>query len=184
MTSMALRCQFPLRRGKARLRLGIPAQLLSLHGRSRVTLLDLSESGARVRYDGEPVKDVVLEWLGFEAFGKVVRRDGRELGVRFDDPIGHDCVLDTRERLPAIARGEDQLTRFAREWARGLDAAEDATPAARKRAGIGHRIAAIGLRHDDRQPASGMLGWIGSARPFLFGGVVLGLVAGYWSSYF
>src|SRR5690606_26201902 len=119
MTSMALRCHFPLRRGKARLRLGIPAQLLSLHGRSRVTLLDLSESGARIRYDGQPVIDVVLEWLGYEAFGRVVRHSGRELGVRFDEPISQAWVLDTRELLPALAQGEDQLTRFAREWVRG-----------------------------------------------------------------
>jgi hypothetical protein len=182
MTSMALRCHFPLRRGKARLRLGIPAQLLSLHGRSRVTLLDLSETGARLRYDGEPVGDVVIEWLGYEAFGKVVRRSGRELGVRFDEPIAERWVLDTRERLPAIARGEDHLTRFAREWARGLDLQGDSGPG-------DHRLTVLGYsptarRRGLRRPPSAVRTWLGAARPFLVGGVAIGLVAGYLSVFF
>jgi hypothetical protein len=181
MTSMALRCHFPLRRGKARLRLGIPAQLLSLHGRSRVTLLDLSETGARIRYSGEPVRDVVVEWLGYEAFGKVVRRSGGDLGVRFDDPIAERWVLETRERLPAMARGEDHVTRFAREWAHGPEGPVDPEHGDHRRALLGFR--ATVRRRGLRRPPSAVRTWLGTARPFLLGGVVLGLVAGYLSIY-
>jgi len=182
MTSMALRCHFPLRRGKARLRLGIPAQLLSLHGRRRVTLLDLSESGARLRYDGEPVSDVILEWLGYEAFGKVVRRAGDELGVRFDEPIGSAWVLETRERLPAIAQGEDQVTRFAREWARGRDLDANAAPADHRWSVLGYPTAA--RKRGLGQPAPGLRSWLGTAKPFLLGGAIIGLLVGYGSSFF
>jgi hypothetical protein len=182
MTSMALRCHFPLRRGKARLRLGIPAQLLSLHGRSRVTLLDLSETGARLRYQGEPVRDVVIEWLGYEAFGKVVRRGGGELGVRFDEPIAERWVLDTRERLPAIARGEDHVTRYAREWVRGLEGPAGPGHADHRREVLG--FAATARRRGLGRPPSAFRSWLRTARPFLIGGVAIGLVVGYLSIYF
>lgn len=181
MTSMALRCQFPLRRGKARLRLGIPAHLLSLHGHSRVTLLDLSETGARLQYDGDPVRDVVVEWLGYEAFGKVVRRIGDEVGVRFDEPIAEAWVLDTRERLPAIAR-DDQVRRFAREWVRGLDQREDQDRRDHRHEVLGY--SPLARRRGLRQAPSVARGWLRAARPFLAGGVVIGLVAGYLSVLF
>lgn len=184
MASAALTSSFPPRRGKARLRVGIPAHLISVHGRSRVTLLDLSESGARVRYEGEPMKDFVLEWLGYEAFGAVVRRNGRELGLRFDEPIGEACVLGTRDRMPAVAMTEDQATRFAREWARGRDRAREREPMTSRRGLMPRRN--WGSNDSSRQPVepSAPGGWLGTAGPFLLGAVILGVAAGYASVFY
>lgn len=119
MANTAFNWDLKPRRAKARLRLGIPAELITIHGRCQVTLLDLSETGARIQYDGERISDGVLKWLGYEAFGSVVRRDGHEIGLHFDTPIDHDWLLDTREWLSVIAQGEDELRRFAKEWATG-----------------------------------------------------------------
>jgi len=176
----AAEADFQPRRGKARLRLGIPADLLTLHGRTRVTLLDLSETGARLRYDGEGISDGVLEWLDHEAFGAVVRQTGDEVGLRFDEPIEQDCVLETRERLPLIASSEDSLMRFAREWVRG----EDRQRASRRKLGLGLLAsAANGLRRKRRRPTT-LRGWLHAAPPFMLGGVAVGIVAGYGSSFF
>jgi hypothetical protein len=185
MTSAMVPYDFLPRRGKARLRLGIPAHLLTVHGRSRVTLLDLSQSGARLQYAGERIGDGVLEWLDHEAFGSVVRRAGGEVGLRFDEPITHAWVLDTRARLPAIARTEDQLRRFAREWVRGEDRPIDPAAAYGRRDGVLPRRAFArhgGAGAPGRKSAVRI--WLHAARPFVLGGLVIGIVAGYGSSFF
>jgi hypothetical protein len=175
---------FQPRRGKARLRLGIPASVLTVHGRSRIMLLDLSETGARLEYEGETIGHGVLEWLGYEAFATVVRQSGGELGLRFDEPIAQDCVLDTRGWLPAIQQGEDELTRFAREWVDGHDGQRVSAHISGLRAEVlRQRAFASEMRAGHRARASGIGSWLHAARPFVFGGVLVGLFAGYCSNY-
>lgn len=182
MATTAIPCDFQPRRGKARLRAGIPAYLLTVHGRCRVTLLDLSESGACVHYEGEQVRDGILEWLGYEVFGSVVRSRRDELGLRFEEPIAPAWVLETRDRLPEIARAEDQVSRFAREWARGRDSRPDAAPAIARRARA-YSLPTTERRAGTRGTPSATTSWLHTARPFLIGGVVVGLMAGYASAF-
>ncbi len=184
MASAASSLDFKPRRGKARLRVGIPADLLTVHGRSPVTLLDLSETGARLRYEGDGISDGVLEWLGYEAFGAVVRHADSEVGLRFDEPIAQDCVLDTRERLPTMQQGEDEVVRFAREWVGGRDGQRVSAHISGLRAEVlRQRAFASEIRAGHRARAAGIRGWLRAARPFLFGGVVVGMLAGYWSNF-
>src|SRR5690606_41805934 len=93
------------RRGHARLRLGIEAELMTLDGRKRVMLMDLSQSGARVRLS-EPgkLRQAVLYWIGFEAFGVVVWQDGRDIGVEVEVPIREAAVLAPRSLPPEEPR--------------------------------------------------------------------------------
>jgi hypothetical protein len=185
MASLAIPGEFQPRRGKARLRLGVPADLLTVHGRIRVTLLDLSETGARLHYEGHVINDGVLEWLGYEAFGAVVRRADNEIGLRFDEPIGRACVLDTREALPAIQHSEDDIERFAREWVRGRDGQRVSAHVSGLRAEVlQQRAVASEIRAAQRARASTMKSWLHAARPFLVGGVTVGLLAGYWNNFF
>lgn len=184
MATAALTSDFKPRRGKARLRLGIPAHLLTLHGRTSVTLLDLSESGARVVYEGQRIGDGVLEWMGYEAFGLVVRNAGDEVGLRFDEPIEQDCVLDTRAWLPIVQQGADEVARFARDWVRGHDGQRVSAHISGLRAEVLRQRAFAGdYRAAHRRRAAGLDGWARAARPFVAGGVMVGLLAGYCSNY-
>lgn len=110
------------RRGHARLRLGIEAELMTLDGRKRVMLMDLSQSGARVRLS-EPgkLRQAVLYWIGFEAFGVVVWQDGRDIGLEFEVPIPEATVLATRNWQPKehVRQKRDEQRQFARSWATG-----------------------------------------------------------------
>ncbi len=185
MANLAPHREFQPRRGKARLRVGIPAHLVTVHGRIRVTLLDLSETGARLRYEGHAINDGVLEWLGYEAFGAVVRRTVDEIGLRFDEPIGQNCVLDTRECLPAMSSSEDELEVFAREWVRGRDGKRVSAHISGLRADVfRQRAVASEIRAGQRARAITMRTWLHTARPFLFGGALVGLLAGYWNNFF
>ena len=182
MTSAALPCEFKPRRGKARLRLGISADLLTVHGRTGVTLLDLSETGARLRYEGDRISDGVLEWLGFEAFGSIVRHVDGELGLRFDEPVTQDCVLDTRELVPTLPQGEDEVRTFARTWVGGRDGQRVSAHVSGLRAEVfRQRAVASEFRATHRKQAGGMRNWLRAAPPFIAGGVLVGLFAGYWS---
>lgn len=110
------------RRGHARLRLGIAAELMTLDGRKRVTLLDLSQSGARVRLN-EPgrLRQAMLYWIEFEAFGLVVWQDGLQVGLEFEPPISEATVLATRSWQPSehVRQVRAEQRQFARNWATG-----------------------------------------------------------------
>jgi hypothetical protein len=184
MAATALAWDFQPRRGKARLRLGIAAELVTIHGRCRVTLLDLSESGARLQHEAEQIGDCVLKWLGYEAFGSVVRRDGQEIGLHFDPPLNRAWLLDTREWLSAIAQGEDELRRFAKEWATGEDRLIIPARPSGKRAEVLQHPRALTTRPPVPESPSADRSWLRAAKPFMIAGVVAGIVAGCWSSFF
>lgn len=109
------------RRGHARLRVGIPAQLECFDGLKKVTLVDLSQGGARlVVGTTDRISGGVLRWLNFETFGETVRQRGEELAMRFDEPIDLDWVIATRQWLPAEQKAEQARNRqAAREWIQG-----------------------------------------------------------------
>ena len=110
------------RRGHARLRLGIEAELMTLDGRKQVMLMDLSQSGARLLLQEHYRLDqAVLYWMDFEAFGEVVWQSGRELGLAFEEPISEATVLATRQWQPReeALRSKAASRQFARNWVSG-----------------------------------------------------------------
>ena len=110
------------RRGYARLRLSMDAAILTLDGRRPVTLLDLSQSGARLLLQEHYRLDqAVLYWMDFEAFGEGVWQSGRERGLAFEEPISEATVLATRQWQPReeALRSKAASRQFARNWVSG-----------------------------------------------------------------
>lgn len=109
------------RRSHSRLRLGIPARLLSLDGQQAVTLVDLSQSGAQLRLlvPGR-ISGGLLGWLGFEAFGDTAWQIGDRLALSFDAPIELPWVVATRQRAPVELEPGRALRHAAREFVSGV----------------------------------------------------------------
>jgi hypothetical protein len=108
------------RASRLRIRKGVPAQLLTLDGQDTASLLDLSASGAHLRAR-KPLRrgqDVMLWWLGFETFGKIVWVNGNEAGMEFYDPLPTPILLQTRQQVDAglAPSTEQQAYAMAREW--------------------------------------------------------------------
>lgn len=111
------------RRRDARLRLDIPAQLITLGGQLTASLADLSQSGAHVCTSGriEHRGDAVLYWMGFEAFGRIVWSTDSEAGMEFDELLAPAVLLQTRMqvdcgRIPSL---EQLAYEGARSWYTG-----------------------------------------------------------------
>lgn len=111
------------KRGQARLRVRLPAKLITLDGEFRLVLCDLSTGGARVGKTGLMLSggQAVLLWDRFEAFCTIAWCRSGLVGVRFEDPIPKEWIIATRE-LDSMARlpDEQELRRLeAREWVMG-----------------------------------------------------------------
>lgn len=91
-----------------RVEVGLAAHLVTLEGPKSVRILDLSQGGARiataegVATDG--IRDCLLCWLGFEAFGSVGRRQGNEIVMVFDEPLRPVVIKKTKEHAPFVVR--------------------------------------------------------------------------------
>ncbi|MEO5706475.1 MAG: PilZ domain-containing protein [Alteraurantiacibacter sp.] len=111
------------RDSRLRIRLSIPAQVLTLDGQRSASLLDLSQSGAHlgVKSPMRRGQDVMLWWLGFEAFGRVVWASDNEVGVEFHEPLPMPLLLQTRQQIDAgVAPSTDmQAHEQARDWYMG-----------------------------------------------------------------
>jgi len=187
MVSAVATLDFEPRRGKARLRAEIAAELVTVGGRQKISLIDLSETGARLRMvDSEPLGRGILKWMDFEAFGSVVRRYGEDIGLQFEHPIELAWVLDTREWLSIRPRAKDELRHFAKEWVRGRAAPGERGPI------FGTRGQASASDLDEIAPSiepvrlrrRTAMDWCRAALPFAIGGVVLGIIGGFWSVYY
>lgn len=109
------------RRSHSRLRLGVSAELQTFDGRLKVRLIDLSQGGARLLLS-EPAdaRQGVLTWFDFEAFGSVVWREGKQLGLGFEEPLPLSTLIETRQWAPSVVREEAILARkAAKEWVTG-----------------------------------------------------------------
>ncbi|MEO1221921.1 MAG: PilZ domain-containing protein, partial [Pseudomonadota bacterium] len=90
------------RRGAARLRLSIPAKLVSLYDTHRCILIDLSSTGAQIGLQKpmEIEQKAFLQIAGLELFCEVVRTahgaNGGVNGLSFDPPLEDEDVLDVR----------------------------------------------------------------------------------------
>lgn len=89
------------RRRDSRLRVGVPAQLITLHGQTTASLADLSQSGAHIRSKGKLVRgdQAVVTWLGFEAFGTIVWAASGEGGLEFDELLPEAILIQTRQQV-------------------------------------------------------------------------------------
>lgn len=111
------------RRRDSRLRVGVPAQLITLHGQFTASLCDLSQSGAHIRAKGDLFRgeDAVLLWLGFEAFGKIVWASNGEGGLEFDEMLAPAILIQTRDQvdLGHAQTAEQAAYEGARSWFMG-----------------------------------------------------------------
>ena len=111
------------RRRDSRLRVGVPAQIITLHSQFTASLADLSQSGAHVRTAGKLTRgeELVITWLGFEAFGTVVWAALGEAGLEFDEPLPVPILLQTREQvdLGLAPSAERAAYEGARSWYMG-----------------------------------------------------------------
>jgi hypothetical protein len=114
------------RRAAARLRLSIPARMLTIHGIHDCILLDLSRTGARIALT-MPLQvgaDGFLKVGPVEAFGQTVRRDGGcgggINGIKFDEPLAQTDVLAVRHHAETFrVRERDSLRDQVRRWVTG-----------------------------------------------------------------
>jgi hypothetical protein len=114
------------RRGSARLRLAIPARLVSIYSTQNCILLDISRTGARLAlYDPLPGNQSgYIEISGFAVFGSIVRaergRDGGVNAMMFDEPIAKAHVLEIRKFAEDLEQLRRQALREqARRWVAG-----------------------------------------------------------------
>lgn len=160
------------RRGKARLRAGVPAVLTTMNGRQVVSLVDLSESGAGlVVKDGWRLNGGVLKWMDYEVYGKVVRRSADHIGLLFDEPIDAAWVLETRAWLPKLRRAADPFRGSAKTAELG---GENMSGRARVPGVSGSKygvIAGPSPAHSAR-----------AVTPLLVGALIVGIAVGYASS--
>lgn len=111
------------RRNRSRLRIRLAATLETRTATSRVILVDLSTTGARVLAENLPKvgTEAVLRWGEHEAFGEVVWAKALHCGISFFDPIQEQDVLATRQLDDAARLPQDRelLRQAARHWVEG-----------------------------------------------------------------
>jgi hypothetical protein len=118
--AQVLQVEHTPRRAYSRLRLGVIARLLTLDGEQWVTLVDLSQSGARLMLGGSgKISGGLLRWLQFEAFGDPAWQRGDELALHFDEPIDADWLIETRQRAPVELDSGIHTRRAAWEFVSG-----------------------------------------------------------------
>ncbi len=114
------------RRSAARLRLSIPARIVTIYETQNCILLDLSQTGARIGLAGPiAVGAGGLLMVGqLEIFGEVVRRKygsgGGVNGIAFEVPLSHQDVLAVRHHAETFQKVEREgLRDQVRRWVTG-----------------------------------------------------------------
>ena len=109
------------RRRHSRLRVHLPAKLITLDGTVSATLLNLSYSGAKLLLGAKAMRrgsSAVLNWGTFEAFCTVAWVAGGHCGLDFDEALGSQVLIATRD-LADITPRVDANRAAAQEWAAG-----------------------------------------------------------------
>ena len=111
------------RRSQSRLRVRLPARVITLSGTFSAILADLSMGGARIQMERalKPGAEAVLQWGPYEAFGEICWVGDGLCGIRFHDFLSPRTVVATRDLDDTEHLGSDrELTReTVREWAEG-----------------------------------------------------------------
>ena len=110
------------RRSAPRLRLSIPARLITVTESRRCILLDLSRTGAQIGLE-RPMslgEAGFLQFADFEVFATVIRNGAGLNGVEFDVPMQDEEVIAVRHYADAF-EGEARraLREEARKWVDG-----------------------------------------------------------------
>ncbi|MEL7444306.1 MAG: PilZ domain-containing protein [Pseudomonadota bacterium] len=110
------------RRSAPRLRLSIPAKLISLFASDSCILTNLSRGGARVVLDDPlPVGDeVFLRFHQTEQFAWVIHSDASGNGLEFEAPLDDELILAMRK----YDEGFETIERFSwreavKDWVNG-----------------------------------------------------------------
>lgn len=111
------------RRKRSRLRVRLPARLVTRSDTQSVILCDLSLNGAQVT-TRDPLRlgsEAVLEWGKFEAFGEVVWCEGNRCGLSFFDPITTQELMATRDidTVAHLPQDRELVRQTARQWVEG-----------------------------------------------------------------
>lgn len=105
MGETAIKAQGFGRRRTPRLRLAIPARLITLDRTFSIVLDDLSERGAKITLPAPHDFVVgVLRWLDFHGFADVRWREGLSVGLEFATPLAESVLEETRLHMPDLAR--------------------------------------------------------------------------------
>ncbi len=107
------------RRRHSRLRVHLPARLITLDGTLPATLLDLSFRGGKVVLGTDILRrgaSAVLSWGPFEAFCTVAWT--RSCGLDFDTPLQPQILIATRDLADATPK-VDASRVAARSWVTG-----------------------------------------------------------------
>ena len=112
------------RRAVPRAHIVLPATVDALNGRQRISLLDVSQTGACLKGKGLPAagKDVILKCAGIDTFGTVAWADGERRGLAFDEPIGAGELVALRKVAAAAESSgvsSEELQATA-DWLNGL----------------------------------------------------------------
>ena len=111
------------RRTQGRLKVRLPAKIVTLTRTHAAILENISRKGARLQVDLLPTlgAQAVLRWDRYEAFGTISWASGEHCGVLFasvlaEEPLRATLALDEAAALPDQS---DITTEAAREWAAG-----------------------------------------------------------------
>lgn len=110
------------RRSAPRLRLSIPAKLVTVTQTVSCVLLDVSRSGAQVSLPDPlaPEDSCVLRFAACEVFAFVSRRGTGLNGLHFEEPLDDEAVLATRRFAESYEADERAaLMASARAWVTG-----------------------------------------------------------------
>ena len=92
-------------RTESRARLAIEATLETVHGKSSGYLINVSYHGAMVQTQTVPGRDafVVLRCGPLDALGTVAWIDRGYFGIKFDEPISENLVIELRRIADSVA---------------------------------------------------------------------------------
>lgn len=110
------------RRADARLRLALPAELITLDGQGPAMIENLSRSGARIatRLTLKTGDACVLRWRGREVFALVRWSEQQRCGLIFDSRLSHEDLMQARWLEGQVSRLErEQWQAWAREFVNG-----------------------------------------------------------------
>lgn len=101
-----------------RLYLAAPATFIGYDGQLKATLLDISQTGAKLAFVKPPSGPAgFIRWMDFETFGELVWRKGLFAGFQFDQPIPLSWLVQTRHRADHVDKEEHaRVLKAARAW--------------------------------------------------------------------
>ncbi|NBW76682.1 MAG: hypothetical protein EBR34_12925 [Sphingomonadaceae bacterium] len=107
------------RRGNPRLRLRLPALLITLHGQGPAVLENVSRSGARIssRFVLQAGESCILRLPGIELFADVAWCAHWRCGLNFERPLAQAQLLALRE-LDGVSRPSERDAN--KDWARAF----------------------------------------------------------------